>query len=62
MMEGRTAKTAPSDDAQTILDAIPDAYISLDGDFRFTFVNRAAERLLVDDIRIVEGQLTANDP
>lgn len=24
--------------------------------------NRAAERLLVDDIRIVEGQLTANDP
>ena len=46
MMEGRTAKTAPSDDAQTILDAIPDAYISLDGDFRFTFVNRAAERLI----------------
>jgi PAS domain S-box-containing protein len=33
-------------DADAILEAIADAYVRLDREYRFTFVNRAAERLL----------------
>jgi two-component system, cell cycle sensor histidine kinase and response regulator CckA len=40
------SRTAREDDAAVVLDTIPDAYVHLDAEFRFTFVNRAAERLL----------------
>jgi PAS domain S-box-containing protein len=37
---------SPLKDATTILDTIQEAYLRLDGELRFTFINRAAEILL----------------
>src|SRR5262245_37408559 len=41
-----TPENVPLNDASLILDLIPDAYALLDTEFRFTYVNRAAEKLL----------------
>lgn len=34
------------EDAANILETVQEAYVRLDGEFRFTFINRAAEALL----------------
>jgi PAS domain S-box-containing protein len=49
-------RRARQDDAVLILDTIPDAHIRLDAEFRFTFVNRAAEQLLGMPRRELSGK------
>jgi PAS domain-containing protein len=41
--------TSTSQDAANILDIVPEAYVRLDSEFRYTFVNHAADRLLGKD-------------
>ena len=42
----RPPKTGKAGDAVTILDTVQEAYVRFDSEFRFTFVNRAAEGFL----------------